>query len=261
MKNPLISIGLDNHIVETIKNEVGHIVNYQYLPDIFSVNGDSFVHSQFGSHYLCPRGVLFYCYFDSPAIQRRALALSNTPTFPNVKSTILHDDKAISLISALSADPVKNNLDRGFINKNTDIGITCQTVAKWGEWHCGQGKAVFNNVANVPEQSILEPFIEGESHRILIVGDSVWQIRYDSDDWRKNVNSKITILKHADPELAVRSEKIAQNLGLSIVGIDYIINDHGAFLLEVNAYPGLDQIPEAEELFIDLAIKWAQNID
>jgi hypothetical protein len=265
MPRPLISIGLEPNVVEAIKKEVGHIVVHDTLPRMYSHIGQAFVESpSIYGKYLRPRGVLYYCYFEEPGSVRRSLALSDTPTFPGVRRTIMHDDKALSLIAALDAE-AKNGypgIARGFTDEipvPLDEGETA--VAKWGYWHCGEDKKLCEGEAIAPEAAIIEPFIVGESHRVLVVGDSYWQLHYESEDWRKNVNSTITVLDVPDRDLALRAHKTAKELGLVVAGIDYIINDDGAFLLEVNAYPGLYQVQQAEEKFIELAVDWARNLE
>lgn len=263
---PLIAIGFEPYWVEAIKAEVGHVVVHNTLPRGYSFGGQAFVESPsiFGK-YLRPRGVMYYCYFENSQPICRALAISETPTFPNVRKTLLHDDKTLSLVAALDAE-----LDTGLITPQVPRGFSDdipvpmgkgeQAVAKWGEWHCGEGKKICKSEVTAPEAAIIEPFIEGESHRILVVGNSAWQLHYESDDWRKNVNSTITVLDNPDKELILRAHRTASNLGLVVAGVDYIINDDGAFLLEVNAYPGLYQVPQAEQKFISMAIQWAQSL-
>jgi hypothetical protein len=261
MNPPFASIGLENHIVSELKSELGHIIPYDSLPSIYSIEGKTFVESLYTlDKYLKVSGVLYYCYFDNPGIQRRALALSSTPTFPDVRKTILHDDKAISLILAIDADP-EPSLDRGFIIANKEIRLHTEEikVAKSGDWHCGEGKSIYHDKINVSAPSVVEPFIKGESHRILIVGEEAWQLHYESTDWRKNVNSTISLVQ-LDNSLANRAKITAKNLGLVICGVDYIINDDGAFLLEVNAYPELSVVKEAERGFVDLAVEWGKKI-
>lgn len=259
---PIISIGLDPHVVEAIQSKIGrHISDYQYLPNIFAIDGEAYVQSQSGSYYIRPAGILYYCYFESPEIQRRALALADTPTFPYVRQTILHDDKVLSLIAARNADYGEKDVRRGFAFETPTVNLKNPTVAKWGKWHCGDGKKICEEYVDVPEPAILEPFIEGESHRILIVNHDVWQIKYESDDWRKNVNSKITVLDRPDQVLADRAVNIANKLNLKVCGIDFIINSNGAYLLEANAYPGLYQVPQAEEAFINFAASWASTLE
>lgn len=259
---PIISIGLDPHVVEAISQKINrYISDYQHLPDIYAVNGESYIQSQSGSHYIRPVGILYYCYFESPENHRRALALADTPTFPDVRQTIHHDDKVLSLIAARNADHGELDVPRGFTHENQTINLKSPLVAKWGKWHCGDGKKICEEYIDVPEPAILEPFIEGESYRILIVNHEVWQIKYESDDWRKNVNSKITVLDKPDSVLADRAVNIANKLNLKVCGIDFIVNDTGAYLLEVNAYPGLYQVPKAEESFINFAAAWASTLE
>lgn len=262
MPAPLVSIGLEPHVVEELKRALGHIVAHDALPRVYSRKGQAFVESPsvWGS-YLRPRGVLYYCYFDNPGTARRALALSSTPTFPDVRATLPHDDKALSLIAAVKVDPAAP-IARGFIPAEQDIqlaeGETC--VAKWGAWHCGEGKERFRGTARTPEPAVLEPFVDGESHRVLIVGNRAWQLRYKSDDWRKNVSAAVNEVP-ADSRLVARARATAGSLGLTVAGIDYILTGDAAVLLEVNAYPGLDQAAGAEREFIDLAIAWGKTIE
>ncbi len=263
---PIISIGLEPHIVEAIKAKVGHIVAHDTLPRGYTHNGQVFIESPVISRkYLAPRAVLYYCYFEDPQTIRRALALSNTPTFPDVRKTILHDDKALSLIQAVSADPGPK-LPRGFIDDSETIHDVETTVAKWGEWHCGEGKKLCQEgELSVPEPSVLEPFVDGESIRVLRVGNihvgsSYWQLHYESDDWRKNVNSKITVLPKVDQDIFERTEAITSKLGLNVTGVDFIRAKNGeAYLLEVNAYPGLEDAPGAEDKFVELAVDWIKR--
>lgn len=262
MAAPLVSIGLERNIVEAIGQEVGHIVVHDALPRAFSQGGQAFVESPtIWGKYLRPRGVMYYCHFENPRVVRRALALADTPTFPNIRKTLPHDDKALSLVAAIEADPGPS-VPRGFVPGDQEIPIPKgeTVVGKWGEWHCGEGKECFQDVAKTPEPAVLEPFIGGESHRILIVGERAWQLHYESDDWRKNVGATIT---QVEPEasLVARARKTAENLGLVVAGIDYIVNGDSAALLEVNAYPGLDQVHEAEQEFIGLAVKWARKLE
>ena len=262
MPAPLVSIGLEPHVVDAIKQEVGHIVVHDVLPRAFSRGGQAFVESpSIWGKYLRPRGVLYYCYFENPGVVRKALALAETPTFPDVRKTLPHDDKALSLIAAIEADPGPS-VPRGFVPADEEIPIPEgeTLVGKWGEWHCGEGKERFQNVAKTPEPAVLEPFVHGESHRILIVGERAWQLHYESEDWRKNVGSTIKQVE-LDTELVARARKTSENLGLAVAGIDYIVNDDGAVLLEVNAYPGLDHVDEAEREFARLAIEWARKLE
>jgi len=136
------------------------------------------------------------------------------------------------------------------------------TVIKWGNSHCGENKQLFTT-GNEPfegtsmaGQCILsEPFIEGESHRILMVGEHSSQLVYESADWRKNVRGTITKLRIVDPDLETRTRRLLGVYGLALAGVDYVIGEKGTMLLEVNAYPSLDEDADALEHFIELAVQ------
>ena len=97
--------------------------------------------------------------------------------------------------------------------------------------------------------------MEGRSERILLVGERSWQLRYESADWRKNIGATVTAVE-PDAHLVARARATCGRLGLIIAGVDYIVNEGGATLLEVNAYPGFDDVPEANDAFVELAAAW-----
>jgi glutathione synthase/RimK-type ligase-like ATP-grasp enzyme len=81
------------------------------------------------------------------------------------------------------------------------------------------------------------------------------QLHYESADWRKNVGATITVAD-VDPELLARARRTADRLGLAIAGVDYVVTESEAMLLEVNAYPGLEDLPDASEAFIGMPETW-----
>ena len=59
-----------------------------------------------------------------------------------------------------------------------------------------------------------------------------------------------------DAALLARARRTATALGLNVAGLDYIVDDEGAALLEANAYPGLEDLPAAQDAFIELLKAW-----
>jgi hypothetical protein len=231
------------------------MVSYPGIPNGYSIDGKVFVESPTVSgRFLQPDGVIFYSYFHSKEADefRRALALSYTPTFPSVVASLPFDDKIVGLILA---QPYFLSMPRGYLPAGP-VSFEGEKVFKWGNKHCGEDKAKANGSIVLPEPALVEPFIEGTSERILIVGDSTWHLRYESADWRKNVEAKITILDKPNRLLAHEARYAVDSLRLNVAGLDFIVTSNGAHLLEVNAYPELSDVPDAQDAFVNHFVSW-----
>ena len=66
------------------------------------------------------------------------------------------------------------------------IQSATDTVAKWGEWHCGENKERFRGERVAAGPTLFERFIEGEAVRIQIIGEKAWQFRLAGEDWKKS---------------------------------------------------------------------------
>ena len=262
-------IGLAPADVEVVKVKFdGHVVAYDTPPKAYSHEGKLFTaSSNVMGKWLEIERVAWYGYFpgnDQFTDVRKAIALSDAPSFPDIRRTVPHDDRALSLILSELADP-SEPLHRGYAPKGTRSLFKERAVFKTGNDHCGHGKFLIEGLtpdSNFADHSgVLEPFVQGESIRALILGRKLWMLRYESDDWRKNVKAKVT---EARPEefygVQARAWTICDLLHLQIVGIDFIgTNAAGWKLLEVNAYPGLDDVVEAQEGFRELLGRFASD--
>jgi hypothetical protein len=202
--------------------------------------------------------VVFYGYFDDAGAARRGLALGSTPTFPDVGKTLPLDERAVALMLALRAEgrlPA-----RGFVPRGVSVTVDREHVIKWGNRHCGEDKERVLGLVQVANDAVIEPFVTGRSVRILVVGERAWQLEYESADWRKNVGSTVTIVEAA-PDLVARARQTTTRLGLDVAGVDYIVSEGEATLLEVNAYPGLDDVPGAAEELLSMAQTWWSSLD
>jgi len=132
-------------------------------------------------------------------------------------------------------------------------------VIKEGNQHCGKGVAFLQSEV-LSTECIVEPFFEGRSERVLRIGKQVFRLRYESEDWRKNVNGSVRVLTPSEIDLNDtlndRVSFMLNELGLDIAGVDFIIHGDTARLLEVNAYPGLDDAPEAQSFWLSYAVEW-----
>jgi hypothetical protein len=253
-------IGLDASLAQRVKEAVGgRVVVYPDAPPSFAIDGRLRIESATtAGRWLDPDGVVFYSYIEGAADLRRAIAASETPSFPDVRSTIGLDDKFLALVASLRAGA--RPIPRGFVPAGHTVSFEGPRVFKWGNRHCGDDKVKVEGTFAPSHGAIVEPFLAGESDRVLVVGRHDWHLRYESADWRKNVGGTVRVLSRPDADLVAHARAICQGLGLRVAGLDFIIAPTGSFLLEVNAYPGLEDVPDAEEAFIEEVSAWWTQI-
>jgi hypothetical protein len=278
MNVPAYAIGLPSEWVAEIKmrSEVRYIAESAVVPKVYASEGKSYLESQqTPGRYLQPECVLWYGYFPDSTYARKALAISNTPTFPSIRRAFPWDDKMTAVIMAQEAD---HPVNRGF---HPPLGLgefyPCpswapNTVLKWGNSHCGENKQLLVTVGEPIEDGthnlLSEPYVDGESYRVLVVGQYVSYLRYTSSDWRKNVQGKVEKIRElkrdargkvpiVNNDLAVRTLRILSEYNLDVAGVDFVVpkDETEAMLLEVNTYPSLDEDAVAREHFIEMAVQ------
>lgn len=84
----------------------------------------------------------------------------------------------------------------------------------------------------------MEPFFAGDSVRVLLLEDQAFGVRIQHDDsWIKNAPGARVEAWTPDSSLIAHARKAMDLFGLSIAGVDYIINDHGFHFIEINPFP------------------------
>ncbi|MDP3277592.1 MAG: hypothetical protein Q8Q09_20565 [Deltaproteobacteria bacterium] len=256
----LVVVGLDEVLVARLRLSLAaRVVSYPNVPAMYSLDGQLYVSSaSVAGRWLAPNGLVYYSYFENVRDARLAIALSDTPSFPDARATVLLDDKDLALIQCLRADRDGPAVARGYVPAHTAVAFDGTRVLKSGDLHCGLGKSLAHRECTPEHSSVCEPFFEGTSERVLLVGDRVWQLRYESDDWRKNVRATVREVP-LDSRLVQRAQATAQRLGLELAGIDYLRTKAGDFLLEVNAYPALDDLAAVGDAFVEQVTQWWQR--
>lgn len=134
-------------------------------------------------------------------------------------------------------------------------------VVKTGNEHRGLGKYLWEDdwsrELEFTDLVTVEPFYEGESVRVLIIGDREFGIRMTNEDsWIKNAPGAEKHLWDTSkrPGIVNHARKVADHFGLDVAGVDYIVDkDDKYHFLEVNQYPGLagfDDIGEYAKTFL-----------
>jgi hypothetical protein len=276
---------LDEDLADAIRKEIRSpehkVLVYPTLPRAYTDMGVFKVeHPTMEGLWIEPEATLYYSYFPNASGIRKALAFGRQPTWPSVRRTIIHDDKDLSLLKVGGAD--EDEMPRGYIPKGLVPDYTDDTarVFKTGNEHCGEGKTLIRPPANkgltsksveegglglmvtgyshiAKEDTLVEPFIEGESYRVLLIGKQAWVIRYESRDWRKNVGGTQTLVEPTLEHnlMLTWARSMAAGSSLPVVGVDFVLDASGTkHFLELNCYPGIPE--EAKPAFVAEAVAW-----
>ncbi|MEZ6143636.1 MAG: hypothetical protein R3B84_23985 [Zavarzinella sp.] len=147
------------------------------------------------------------------------------------------------------------NERRGFATNKAQYQATSESVAKWGNWHCGENKERFHGTWTAAEATLFEPFINGEAVRIVNLKEPR-QIRLAGTSWLKSVHGAGAALMPTDSELVADTQAIQRGLGLDIIANDYMLSPSGPFLLEVNHIPSVKCFPELWQEYLELVTHW-----
>jgi hypothetical protein len=256
MTKRLAIIGLDEPEYSQYVSRVPFpVLAHESIPRVIVTGGRLFVESRSGDRMLPVSNVVFHGIFENDLDTITALALWAGPCIPNAAAMMDCRLKLPCLARALRhtrfAAPA-----RGFVSPGATIYVESPHVAKWGNWHCGENKARFDEQWTGDQPSIVEPFLAGESVRVVVIGDKAWQIRLSGTDWLKSIHAIDAAFMPIDAELLDDTRTVLAALGLEIGAIDYIVGDGGTrHLLEVNHIPNVTRFPELWQAFLEYTVE------
>ncbi|WP_294818813.1 hypothetical protein [uncultured Flavobacterium sp.] len=259
-KKRILIVGLEEKEVNAIRQnlEFGYlVVHYDMLPNVKLTAGELFVEStSVPGKYLIVDKVIFHGIFETDVDFLTLLALWNGPCLPDALGMMDLRQRIPGLVRALRITKFGTS-KRGMAIGRQPIHSETEVVAKWGIWHCGEDKHKFSGDWESSETSVIEPFIDGEAVRIMIVGDRHWQIRLTGDGWLKSIHNEGSWEMDIDRELLEDSRNIAKHFNLDAVGVDYMVGKDGQrHLLEVNHIPNVTVFPFINEAFVAYASGW-----
>lgn len=254
----LLVVGLDEpEIVDLRARLSGPAVCHALLPAIRIDDGVLLAERASGPGMLPVDRVVFHGIFADDYEFLTALALWGGPCLPSARGLLDCRQRLPCLARALKITRF-GEMPRGYAAPGQTIERAGDSVAKWGNWHCGENKARFTGAFTAGEPSIIEPFIVGEAVRIALVGDRAWQIRLAGDDWLKSIHHRDAAFMPIDDELLADARALSQGLGLEVIGVDYMVGADGRkHLLEVNHAANVTVFPAIREAFLDLVAAWA----
>ncbi len=215
----------------------------------FKINKENYLYS----------GLVYFADFYDKSLSLRILELiqeNNIPCWPNPETLIKLHDRHDSL------EILENN---GMLNHTIWQGLEEEKphqdklplsyfpyVLKTGNSHRGEGKTLIKNreewsKASWEGRATLEPFFEGESVRILIIGDYHTSFKLiNGTSWIKNSEGCDVEDWEPIPKMLEHAKCCNKILGLEVSGVDYIVTKDDFHLLEVNQFPGLTSIPSED---------------
>ncbi|MEM9702997.1 MAG: hypothetical protein AAF907_11205 [Planctomycetota bacterium] len=257
-------IGLDEPETDLLKADLkvrrpGPIVCHPTLPRILVRRGELFVESSSGARLIAVERVVYHGIFEDDHDTLAGLALWGGPCLPDAGAMTDCRLKLPCLLRALRYTAF-GTPPRGFAAKGVSIPATADEstwVAKWGNWHCGENKERFDAAYFPESNSILEPYFPGEAVRLLLLGDSAWQIRLAGDDWLKSIHHDNAAFMPIDPRLEADARRVAAGFGLELLANDYVLAPDGTpHLLEVNHIPNVTRFPRIWAAYRQFVVDW-----
>jgi hypothetical protein len=251
----ILLIGFDTPDAEALARQIPfECVVHEMLPRIVVESGQLFVESSRSARYLRVSRVVFHGIFEHDLEFLAGLALWGGPCFPNSSAMMDCRLRLPCLVRALKHTRYGGG-PRGFASPQGEYTAGVESVAKWGNWHCGQNKERFIGSWSAKEATLFEPFITGEAVRVVIVGEPR-QIRLNGEGWLKSVHGSGAGLMDSDPELVADTRAIQRGLGLDIIANDYMVSADGPYLLEVNHIPSVNCFPELWQDYVEAVVRW-----
>jgi hypothetical protein len=251
-------IGLDPPEAKELRSRVARpVVSYPMLPKLQLRAGELFTSRTGTWDWDGPVGaVVFHGIFEDDLPAFAALALWGGRCLPSAHG-MLDCRPRIANLARVRRVSRFAGLPRGYADAGTTFAAHGPTVAKWGEWHCGEGKERVGAEWSAAEPTLFEPFLEGQAVRVTAVGDRLWQLRLGGDDWKKSIHHPDTAFVDLDPELAADVRALRDHFDLAVCAADYVVSpDGGKHLLELNHIPNVTQFSEIRAAYLDYAVAW-----
>lgn len=260
MREYVCIVGLDESESQEICSRIEQFaIKHEVIPRICVQDGQLWVESGKGAQMLPVTKVVYHGIYEEDFDFITALALWGGACLPNAFAMMNCRLKFPCLVRALQYTRFGEPL-RGFAARGSIFDTEVERVAKWGNWHCGENKARFTDQWQAHEPSIIEHFLQGQAVRVVIVGDRVWQIKLEGDDWLKSIHHTNASFMDIDQELLEDTYTLQAVFGLEIIANDYIVTDKGTkHLLEVNHIPNVTRFPEIWHTYRDYVVNWIHS--
>jgi hypothetical protein len=195
-------------------------------------------------------GCVYFADVRDKDIERHNLGVlsrSGIPCWPSPSALLALSDPHAALARCVGAGLVGHPVVQARWTKEPPLPFPY--VLKVGEEHRGEGKFLIRSAADISRWegvATMEPFFDGESVRVLLVGDEAFGVRIRNEgSWIKNSAGASVEPWAPDPALVAHARRAMQLFGLDIAGIDYVIDQGGPHFIEINPFPRVGLSPES----------------
>lgn len=260
MRERICLVGLEPDQHAEIQELLGlPVVAHEVIPRMAVCDGQLLVAARNRMAMLPVSAVVFHGIFEDDFDFISGLAIWGGPCLPNAAAMMDCRLKLPCLARALRYS--RFGTPRGYQGPHTEVTFEGQRVAKWGNWHCGENKARFSGAWPSSEACIIEPFLVGQSVRVVLIGDQHWQIRLEGDDWLKSIHDPQAAFMPVDPDLLADTRAIGAAFGLELLANDYIVASDGSkHLLEVNHIPNVTRFPAIWSAYREYVVEWVGRV-
>jgi glutathione synthase/RimK-type ligase-like ATP-grasp enzyme len=188
------------------------------------------------------RGCVYFADVRDKDIERHnlgVLARSGVPCWPDPAALLALSDRHAAMARCVSAGLVQHPVVQAPWTKEPLLPFPY--VLKVGDEHRGEGKHLIRSAADIVHWdgiATMEPFFDGESVRVLCLGDRAFGAKIHNDStWIKNAPGASFEPWDPDPAVAAHAQEAMRLFNLEIAGVDYVIDQAGPHFIELNPFP------------------------
>lgn len=242
-----------------LKDNWGHTMSARRLiRDVMGIRRNGIVESI--------HGFVYYARADDVRVEHHNLDFiisEGAPCIPNPLTLRRMSDRHSVLAECVRAGLVDHPVVQGLTTDKPRLPFPF--VLKTGQEHRGEGKHLCRSESDVPEWdgiATVEPFFDGVSTRVLLIGERAFGIEFSNpDSWVKNQVGADVAVWTIPPVIEAHARSIRALFGLEIAGMDYVVNSDGFHFLEINQYPGVDFSDETATAARDVFNSWMDMVE
>ncbi|MFT3774427.1 MAG: hypothetical protein QM820_54400 [Minicystis sp.] len=199
------------------------------------------------------RGCVYFADVRDKDIERHnlgVLAGSTLPCWPDPTALLALSDRHAAMARCVSAGLVDHPVVQA--RWTGEPLLPFPYVLKIGDDHRGEGKHLIRSAADIVRWdgiATMEPFFDGESVRVLLLGDRAFGARIRNEGtWIKNAVGASFEPWDPDPAIVAHARRAMGLFGLEIAGVDYVIDGVGPRFIELNPFPRVGISKESAEV-------------
>ncbi|APR83258.1 Hypothetical protein A7982_08607 [Minicystis rosea] len=199
------------------------------------------------------RGCVYFADVRDKDIERhnlRVLAASGLPCWPDPEALLGLSDRHAALARCVRAGLVDHPVVLAPFSQEPRLPFPY--VLKIGDDHRGEGKHLIRSASDIVRWdgiATMEPFFDGESVRVLILGERAFGARIRNEStWIKNAAGASFEPWEPDAAIVAHARRAMAVFGLEVAGVDYVIDDAGPRFIELNPYPRVGLTKESAAL-------------